>query len=562
MQPLRLGPDGYFHQPDGQRVVLVGANYWPAGSGVAMWQDWPADQIQHDLDLLIAHGLNSLRFFLLWPDVHPEPDTFTPAVLDRLDQLLGWCTQRCIYTQPTLFTGFMSGGLFWPAWKAGRSLYEPGPMRVQSVRFARAIAQRLAPHASAIACIDLGNELVCLPDSAQSAPKDVADWCAEVCLAIRLAWPDAQIISGNEQNQIVADRGWRLGQQPGTDLYSMHGYPVPAWHPVPFDGMADPLARELLPLYTRAARAFGPVMLQEFGTILCFDPARIAAYLEAILPACWEAGANGFLWWCLRDIHAHTHPYRKVGMEQSLGLLDHVGRVKPGLEVFTRFAQSVQNAPAPPAVSERELSIYWPDHYYAKDAPQNPGNQPESLSRRIIAANHMLVRQGRLPGIARRRGEPPGSVIHDHVRMLWVPGAWLDQLEAHALAQWVHSGGRLVLHGIGPYSFGPAMIDLTAATPQDFRHARPVKARFASTDWTLHAHPAQVRLQVQLHHKATCLATDEDGLPVVWTARIGTGRVVAVAPQVDEQVAQLAGEPARRAAWDAWYHAILQHLLA
>ena len=101
-------------------------------------------------------------------------------------------------------------------------------------------------------------------------PQAVIDWCTAINDAIRSVYPQALIISGNEQNQVLNDRGWRFGQQPGTDLYSMHGYPVPAWHSVDFDGMTDPLCQSLLPFYTQVARAFGPVMVQEFGTIVTF----------------------------------------------------------------------------------------------------------------------------------------------------------------------------------------------------------------------------------------------------------------------------------------------------
>ena len=173
----------------------------------------------------------------------------------------------------------------------------------------------------------------------------------------------------------MSDVGWRFGQQPGVDYYSMHGYPVPTWHPIAFDGMTDPLCQSLLPFYTKVARSFGPVMLQEFGTIVTFGKRQQDEYLRAVLPACWWAGANGFLWWCLRDITAPVHPYIKNSFEGTLGLVDEHDRVKPGLEYFIEFAQSLPDL-AEPQKGGWMVGLYWPRQFYLRDNPQNPGNDP------------------------------------------------------------------------------------------------------------------------------------------------------------------------------------------
>ena len=182
-------------------------------------------------------------------------------------------------------------------------------------------------------------------------------WCRRVCAAIRAIYPEAVIISGNEQSQLARDTGWHLGGQEGTDLYSMHGYPVPSWHPLKFDGMTDPLTANLLPAYVSAARAYGAVMLQEFGSILTAGVEQQDLYLRRMLPACWESGANGFLWWCLRDIRSKAHPYQTNGFEGTLGLVDDQGRVKPGLEYFLEFSTSVRRKTPPIWMQFRAESI-------------------------------------------------------------------------------------------------------------------------------------------------------------------------------------------------------------
>ena len=295
------------------------------------------------------------------------------------------------------------------------------------------------------------------------------------------------IISGNEQNQVLNDTGWRFGQQPGTDLYSMHGYPVPAWHSVGFDGMTDPLCQSLLPFYTQIARAFGPVMVQEFGTIVTFGAEQQESYLRALLPACWQAGANGFLWWCLRDVVADVHPYLKHRFESTLGLVDDEDRVKPGLEFYVEFARSLQQRPLP-ARDDRALGQ--DDRHLLAQAllsarqPAQPGQR--SAPALALAGDGQLfpaaaglsnADRSRRPAAERRRED----VAH--------PRSDPDALEVQALEAWVQAGGRLIWHGPDPVNWGHEYVRLLGARPVDYRAVRPVQVEAFGETWTLDAHP-------------------------------------------------------------------------
>ena len=77
-----------------------------------MWQRWPAAEIQHDLDVLVSLGLDSVRFFLRWQDFEPQAGQYEPRMFDRLAQFLAWCAERDLYAQPSLFVGWMSGASF------------------------------------------------------------------------------------------------------------------------------------------------------------------------------------------------------------------------------------------------------------------------------------------------------------------------------------------------------------------------------------------------------------------------------------------------------------------
>lgn len=547
----RIGPDGYF-QRDGRRWVPAGVNYWPASAGVEMWQRWPADEIRHDLDVVRELGLNSIRFFLRWQDFEPAPGEYDARMFERLADFLTWCAEREVMAQPSLFVGFMSGGFFWPAWQAGRNIFADPFMVERAAAFAGRAAAVIAPFHAGLLGIDQGNELSCLPDSVTAPPSAVVAWCGTINAAIRRVYPECLIVSGNEQNQILNDTGWRFGEQPGTDYYSMHGYPVPAWHRIAFDGMTDPLCQTLLPFYTRIARAFGAVMVQEFGTIVTFGAAQQDRYLRAILPACWEAGSNGFLWWCLRDITADVHPYIKNSFEGTLGLVDARDRVKPGLEYYLEFARSLPERPAPRQADEA-IGLYFPRHYYLRENQANPGNSPLDLSRRLIIAAYLLGRLGHAVRIV--RGDRP---LDPALRTLVVPGALLAGDEIAALDGWVRAGGRLIWHGPDPMNWSHTCGGLLGAWPVDYRSPIPVRLEIFDDTWTFATYPRAMRMEL-VPDTATVLANDERGLPVVLSNTVGQGRVRYALPLVEDAMAAVSADREARDRWTAWYAGMLQN---
>ncbi|MBN1584187.1 MAG: cellulase family glycosylhydrolase [Anaerolineae bacterium] len=546
---LTINPNGYFSR-GGKRFVPVGVNYWPGSCGVEMWQRWPEQEIQHDLDVLLALKLNSIRFFLRWQDFEPQPGEYETTMFDRLAQFLTWCRERNLYAQPSLFVGWMSGGIFWPEWKGQRNLFDDPFMVERSAAFARRCAEVIAPFSPLLLGIDQGNEICCLPDSPAAPPHKVIAWCETINRAIRSAYPSALIISGNEQNQLLTDCGWRFGYQPGTDLYSMHGYPVPAWHSVGFDGMTDPLCQSLLPFYTRVARSFGPVMLQEFGTIVTFGPAQQDSYLRAILPACWEAGANGFLWWCLRDINADVHPYLSHRFESTLGLVGDNDRVKPGLDYFLAFAQTVEERPIPVPAPDA-VGIYWPRHFYDRDAPHNPGNKPRQLSHWLVMANFLLRQIGRDTRIVRSNCPLPARL-----NTLIISGAIPDALEVKAIATWVESGGHLIWHGPDPVNWGHELVHLLGARPVDYRATCPVQVHAFGEQWTLDSWPRNMHVEL-VPDSAAVLATDQNHLPVLLSNQVGKGRVTYALPIIEESIAGVSDAPSLRDRWQRWYAGIL-----
>lgn len=543
---ITLHPSGLCFLDRDRPFLPVGVNYWPASCGVDMWARWPEAEIMADLALVKRLGMDSVRFFLRWQDFEPEEGILDQAQFARLDRLLGWFAELGLKAHPSLFVGWMSGGTFWPAWKRGRNLFSDPVLRARSARFAAAATQVISRHREQVLAVDLGNELNCLAEAHAASPADNAAWFREVSAAVKGVDPGLLLVSGNEQTQILAD-AHRFDAQPGTDFLSMHGYPVPNWHATEFDGMADPLCPDLLPCYCAAARAFAPVMLQEFGTILTADGPRMHSYLQPMLAGARRAGANGFLYWCLRDIPPTVFPYTKVGMESQLGMVDAAGRLKPGFDSFLAIPRGMDPLDAGPAPT---TALVWPRHWYDRDAPENPGNHPRDNGRRLPHAFHLLKTIAAQPGVVRLGRPIPASIS-----TLVVAGAALDQADQQDLLAWVQAGGRLVWHSPTAMQWGPAMAELIGARPMDYRARVPVSVDAFGGRWDF-IRTSDQRCEVVID-AATVVARDADGLPAVGVNAVGRGRVAWALPAVEDSIAAEGPRPAARARWNAWYRGMM-----
>lgn len=539
---------------DGRPIVPCGVNYWPASCGTDMLAAWPADEIRRDLDLVRGLRLNAVRFFLRWDHVEPELGAFDPLAFERLRSLLGWCAERDLLANPCLFVGFMSGGHFWPRGKGARSMYADPALIGRCAAQVSAAAAVCAGFRRHVLALDLGNEPSACADSRQAGAAAVAAWCTTMRAAAQAACPGLPVMVGNDQNQVVGEHAWHFETQSSLDLLSMHGYPVPTWHPVAFDGMADPFAQDLLPCYIACARAFGPVLLQEFGTILTNDAERQRAYLRGMLPAARAAGANGFLWWSLRDITARRHPYTRGAFEGRLGLVGADDRPKPGVEPFLEFAR--QLIAEPPARPRATVGIYWPRQWWPRGGVPDVGNRPEPCSRRLLAAWHMLRALGHEPVIVRGdlplAGAPP---------LLVNPGFATALDETADLDAWVAGGGRLLWHGIDPITCGADLERLLGALPIDQRAGRADELRAFGSTFAVGAWPRGTALELDPGAGAV-LARDRAGRPAAALAGRGAGRVLWAVPLIDEAIAAAAADREARRAWQAWYAGALGALTA
>jgi hypothetical protein len=512
----------------------VGFNYWPQSAGVEMWRRWPEREMLADLRAMRALGFNSLRFFLRWQDFEPRPGRYAAKMEARLRRFLGWCDEAGLWAHPTVFVGWMSGGIFWPEWKAARNLYADPFLRRRSLAFV-ARAARVFRASRRLLAVDLGNEMSCLPDSHEAPPDAVRSWSLEAIAAVRRALPGVAVAVGTEQQRIFAECGFRFGDGVPWDFHSAHGYPVPSWNRAWLPGLRSTETQRRLPFYVKFARAFGPVMMQEFGTIATFGEREQREYVSAVLERGWRAGSNGFLWWCWKDLLAEVHPYTKAGIERTLGFVDDRGRIKPGLAAFRDFARDLPRRGPPPA-PRRPLPLLLPREWYFRDSQANPGNYPDEQTRNYAGADSLAEELGREAVIAREW--PAGAPV------AVVPGACLRDDEIPALLERVRAGGRLLWWSPHPYAWGRRGNELLGAAVVDFLPPSPVEFRAWNRRWRLERWMGEDRAVVALRG-ARALAKDPQGRALLLEHRLGRGLVWCLLPKCrPEADPALAGERA------------------
>ncbi len=315
-----LQTDGFFHE-DGRCWLPVGFNYWPPESGTDCWMDahWSIAPFRRDFREMAAQGFNCVRFFLRWPEFQKTEDTVEAVALARLAEVGAEARAAGLHLIPTLFVGFMSGGLYpppfvhprnsaspeaWPPldearaeYRTGRNLFtDEGCIRAAEL-LAEHAARALAPSGTVLA-YDLSNEINVWCNSLPSlTTAQAVAWQRRMVAAIRRGHPGALVMNGTNHTGIIAEMPWDVRAQSRVplDLLSMHVYPVRTWNPLRFSSLACYEADTLAPIHVAMARVYGPVMLQEFGVALPVSGQRARDYLFLSTVGCFLEGSNGFL---------------------------------------------------------------------------------------------------------------------------------------------------------------------------------------------------------------------------------------------------------------------------
>ena len=361
---------------------LLGVNYWPRSSAMAMWSHFDAGEIEEDFARIADLGLDVVRLFLLWDAFQPASDEVAELPLARLELVLDRLHERKLRALPTLFCGHMSGVNWLPPWALDRSVRSrrfrtitgggespygcgdlyAGPLLDAQRLFARRVGERVRDHAALLAW-DLGNEF-----SNLRRPASVADgvhWSAALAQDL-FAASNVGVTGGLHGEDLTEDRNIRPSSLCEPWAYaSMHGYPV---YSTFARGPGDP---EVVPFLYELTSSFAGkrVLFTELGNpscapgqaatgeVACLSDEAMVVYARAVLDRLQHRGALGAFWWCWADYVAALAtqpPFDRAPHELSFGLVRADGELKPVAEELRRFARERRtiSEPPPPLVGE------------------------------------------------------------------------------------------------------------------------------------------------------------------------------------------------------------------
>jgi endo-1,4-beta-mannosidase len=362
--------------PHGLHNIRFGVNYTPTRSWWFCWNDFDAGAIARDLDAIASIGADHIRTMLIWPFFQPNPTCVSEVHLDRLDRLMRLAAERSLDVCVSVFTGWLSGYAFKPAYQRDDTFYDLNDETTAPQHlFMDSVCECLRPHDNVIG-IDLGNEMSCSWSTADLAVGD--RWHRHMLDRVNGLLPGG--IHGNG----LGHSPWFEPTvfSPRTLAETQDLIPLHCW--TLFTGalersggdISHPRCVRLLESMAAFARAHAgdprkPVWIQEFGMSEEWtDAERIPEFLRESVMAAIRSGVNWFTWWCSHDIDPR---YQFHPMEYSMGLIERDQTVKPYGRVFRELAKEygcrravdtpASDLPRPPPLPETESTWAWLDRW-------------------------------------------------------------------------------------------------------------------------------------------------------------------------------------------------------
>ncbi len=424
-----------------QRFSL-GANYWSRAGGPRMWTQFDRHVVQQELEGARSIGLDTLRFFLYWPDFEPQPGVDNPAVWERVAEFLMMAERVGLTTFPTLLVGHMSGRNWDPPWREGRDLWSDAWMVEHEEAFIRRSVMRLHTMPSVAGWV-LTNEWPLY--AGLTTPPVFQAWIERMTRAVREH--DAR-----HRPITLGDGVWNaMGSPNGIQVQMLENW-VDVVGPHVYPETSDAL-EVAMASYVHCAMAQGqkPVLLEEFGTTDAFGPeASQAVFYRSQLAGALAAGAVGAWAWCLTDFDLPTTmPYSHHPFELKFGLLTTGGRPKATAAALTEFGQAAADFGA---IERDPIGLVIPA-LQTGIIPFQRGPEQDLMTRVASRFLRSLASLGYNPGVVR---EPipttseidpgwPEALDLGRYRVLFLVAPRIGEPIRQRLWDWVGAGGHLYI---------------------------------------------------------------------------------------------------------------------
>lgn len=387
-------------------AFLLGINYWPRRSAMYMWERFDLGEIREDFARIRSLGLSVVRFFIMWDDFQPQPDSMNPQMLERFDAVMDALAAAKLRGMPAFFTGHMSGVNYLPEWALDRSRphgrfrtfsrglrempwgagdFYSDPLLEAARLHVRAVGERCRGNET-LYMWDLGNEFSNLRSA--NSPQESANWSKRLTDDL-FEVSGAGTTAGNHSEDLTDDRGIRPSSFCAPFPCSvMHGYSVYS------DFARSRTDPEVVPFLCQLMQSMSgkAVLFNEFGNptcppgtvspydrvplpgepvpdakdlpsnaapYACLSEEEMAAYCYEVLDRLQRRGALGAFWWNWADYAKElgdTPPFDRAKHELTFGIVRSDGTDKAVAGTLKRFAGEGRPVvpPPPPIVRENE----------------------------------------------------------------------------------------------------------------------------------------------------------------------------------------------------------------
>ena len=109
MSAINFNEKGYFVDPNGKPIYIVGINYVPSYAFTNFWDRWNPEIIDKDLKRISEWGLNAIRIYFFWRHNEPQPGIYNPVFFDQFDTFLKLSKKYGLYVMPCFLCHYSEG---------------------------------------------------------------------------------------------------------------------------------------------------------------------------------------------------------------------------------------------------------------------------------------------------------------------------------------------------------------------------------------------------------------------------------------------------------------------
>ena len=514
----------------------LGVSLYPLDDESASFADAYARDLAPDLASLQEAEFGLVRLFVPWKLLEPAVGRYDTDALQRFADLVRSAREHRLQTIVCFFADDRHSDLTEVAWATKRDPRTDAYLIQREISLVAQVVGKLRADAGVFAW-QLGNEAFL---SGFSEKSDLDEWTMLLREAIRELDPKRPIGLGLDAETFFRQTGLDARDAVATCEFAVT-HVTAAYHAYAAEGPVTSGPSTYLDAFlARLANRGVPVLLDDVGPLsLDTSPAEEAAVLRNSLWSALTNRAAGVLMRRFRDMSTERRePYFLDPFETLVGLADSDGELKPAFAEARRFIRTAARLDLRHLTATPErTAIVMPRERF------NPlPDLAQLFDPRACLAAFVGAKEAHLPV----------AVAHEtddltRYSVLIVPSAFnLADSTWIKLAAFVQSGGSLLL-SYGGGDAHPAIRELFGVEFRgDGGPRETLSCRVAQDDMLGDLASFDAKFAVsnfaQLSAgRATVVATDATGCPLLTVNQVGQGRAVYVATPIERAIAQ--GDP-------------------